>query len=196
MILLQIRGWKMKKILLMLLLPTLVLASEYKSRFFAGGIIAHSLIESSAKFCGNGDLHILGGWEFRPVSWFSMSPALVFERNGWSWDRAGHEGSISYFNPYLRLSLDFHVKGVVASVGGSYGRPVFFWGELDGKETTTDDSLDMDYSGSIFYSIGYTIKDRYRVGLIQRMDGLYISDHEKYETVRVFMIGAFFTYLF
>ena len=97
----------MKKILLMLLLPTLVLASEYKSRFFAGGIIAHSLIESSAKFCGNGDLHILGGWEFRPVSWFSMSPALVFERNGWSWDRAGHEGSISYFKRQVTPCLFF-----------------------------------------------------------------------------------------
>ena len=186
----------MKKFLLILLLTTLIFASEYKSRFFAGGIIAHSKIETTASFCGNGDFHILGGWEYRPVSWFSLTPALVFERNGWSWDRAGHEGSISYFNPYLRLSLDFHIKDVVVSVGGSYGRPFFFWGELDGKKTTTDDSLDMDYSGSIFYSIGYTIKDRYRVGLIQRMDGLYISDHEKYETVRVFMIGAFFTYLF
>lgn len=186
----------MKKFLLILLLPALMFASEYKSRFFAGGIIAHSKIESSAKLCGNGDIHVLGGWEFRPVSWFSLSPALVFERNGWSWDRAGHKGSISYFNPYLRLSLDFHVKGVVASVGGSYGHPFFFWGELDGEKTTTGDALDADYSGSIFYSIGYTIKDRYRVGLIQRMDGLYLSDHEKYQTLRNFMIGLFFTYLF
>ena len=204
MILLQIRGWKMKKFLLILLLPTLIFASEYRSHFFAGGSISHSKISVSGidgnvpdeSFCGNGDVHVYGGWEYRPARWFSLSPALGFERNGWSWKRAGHEGSISYFNPYLRLSLDFHVKGVVVSVGGSYGRPVFFWGELDGKETTTDDSLDMDYSGSIFYSIGYTIKEHYRVGLIQRRDGLYISDHEKYETVKVLMIGAFFTYLF
>ena len=44
----------------------------------------------------------------------------------------------------------------------------------------------------------YTIKEHYRAGLIQRLDILHQSDYEKYlyNSVKVFMIGAFFTYLF
>ena len=114
----------MKKFLLLLLLPAIVLANDYKSRFFASGVIALSKVKVESRydggwvhdgshFLGNGDIHVYGGWEFRPLRWFSLSPAFGFQRNGWSWDRAGHEGSISYFNPYLRLGLGFYIKKMI-----------------------------------------------------------------------------------
>ena len=184
----------MKKFLLILLLPLLAFASEYKSRFFAGGIIAYSKIRKTAEFCGNGNIQVLGGWEFRPIRWLSLSPAIVFERNGWSWDRAGHTGSISYFNPYFRLGLGVHIRDFVFGAGGSYGRPFFFGGELDGKKTTSGEFVGVDYSGSMFFSGGYVIKDHYRVGLIQRMDGLHMSDYSN--DVKSYSIGVFFDYLF
>lgn len=190
----------MKKFLLILLLPTLIFASEYRSHFFAGGSISHSKISVSGidgnvpdgSFCGNGDVHVYGGWEYRPARWFSLSPALGFERNGWSWKRAGHEGSISYFNPYLRLSFGFHVYDFYMNLGGAFGFPFYFGGELDGKNTSDDIPKDFMYSVQLFYSIGYTIKDHYRVGFIQGSEGLLERSHD----VLILPLGVFFTYLF
>ncbi len=187
----------MKKFLLIILLPTLVFASDYKSRFYAGGSISHSKISVSGNgpngsFCGNGDIHVYGGWEYRLARWFSLSPALGFERNGWSWERAGHEGSVSYFNPYLRLSFDFHVHDFYMNFGGAFGFPFYFGGELDGKNTSDDFPKDFMYSVQLFYSIGYTIKDHYRVGFIQGSEGLLATFHD----VLILPIGVYFTYLF
>ena len=75
----------MKKFLLILLLPTLIFASDYKSRFYAGGSISHSKIsvsgndgnEPDGSFCGNGDVHIYGGWEYHPARWLSDHNDLV-----------------------------------------------------------------------------------------------------------------------
>ena len=203
----------MKKFLLILLFPLLAYAGEYKSRFFAGGMIAPSKVDvgrrmddpnagyefywgKNATFSGFWNIHIYGGWEFRPLSWVSLSPAIGFNRNGWSWDRAGHTGGISYVEPYLRLELLFHIKDFYLGGGGTYGYATFFWGEQDGKNTTENMSQDCKYTTSGYYTMGYTIKEHYRVGLNIGLD--YIeTDLDSFLTqIHVNYTGISFTYLF
>lgn len=50
------------------------------------------------------------------------------------------------------------------------------------------------YSVMLFYSLGYTIKQHYRVGLFQAFEGLYGTDSD--HDVVVWPIGFFFAYLF
>ena len=203
----------MKKFLLLLLLPVLAFANDYKSRFFAGGMIAPSKVEveylnrentesswdwgGESSYSGFGNVHVYGGWEFRPFSWLSLSPALGFNRNGWSWERTGHTGGISYFESYLRLELAFHIMDFYMGGGGTYGLAYFFWGEEDGKSTTEDLSQDCEYTASGFYTLGYTIKQHYRVGFILGLD--YIESHLGSGSVtmlHVTYMGPTFTYLF
>ena len=198
----------MKKFLLLLLLPAIVFANDYKSRFFACGVIALSKVKVESRydggwvhdgshFLGNGDIHVYGGWEFRPLRWFSLSPAFGFQRNGWSWDRAGHEGSISYFNPYLRLGLGFYIKKMIyIELAGTYGFPTFFWGEQDGKSTTADIPQENAWSSSGIFSIGYMINEHYRVGLTMGNDYVYSTLDGIGTHVYVDPLGVFFTYLF
>ena len=204
----------MKKFLLILLLPMVVFANDYKSRFFAGGAGAFSKVDAffpgdayvpgvegmwdynQAVYAGNGDFYIYGGWEFRPLSWISLAPALGFERNGWSWDRSGHEGCMSYFNPHLRLGLSFHVMNIFLEIAGTYGFPVYFWGEQDGKSTTEDMSQENAWSSMGMLSIGYTIKEHYRVGLMTGKNYLEAELNGRITQTHVEMTGLFFTYLF
>lgn len=188
----------MKKFLLFVLLPILALASDLKSQFFTGFSALHSKIgfyeNGKTSYFGNGDFHIYGGYELRIAKWFSMSPAIDIERNGWSWDRTGHKGEISYLNPSLRLSLDFHLTDFFAGIGGSYGFPFYYGAKKDGKSSTKEAAARLSYSVMLFYSLGYTIKQHYRVGLFQAFEGLYGTDSD--HDVVVWPIGFFFAYLF
>lgn len=204
----------MKKFLLILLLPLVVFANDYKSHFFAGGIVAFSKVDAfisgdayvpgvegawdynQADYAGNGDVHIYGGWEFRPLSWFSLSPAIGAERNGWSWDHSGHKGCMSYFNPYIRLGVGFHIMNVFMEVAGTYGFPIYFWGELDGESTTEDMSQENAWSSMGMFSIGYTIKEHYRVGLTMGENYLESELDGRMTQLHVEMMGLFLTYLF
>lgn len=197
----------MKKFLLFILLPVLVFASDFKSHFFAGVSAFHSKIYlpgndatdyAATYYFGNGDFHVYSGYEFRPVRWFSLSPIIDVERNGWSWERAGHEGEISYLNPSLRLSFDFHLSDFLVGFGGAYGLPFFYGAEKNGK-SAAEEALTLDFSLTFFYSLGYTIKDHYRVGFVQGFEVLYPSELNGdilVFPIGIFPIGIFFTYLF
>ena len=203
----------MKKILLVLLFPLLVFANDYKSHFFAGGAVALSKIvdnNDNYDYMGNGDIFLYGGWEYRPVRWFSLAPTIGFERHGWSWDRAGHKGSISYFNPYLQLELGFHIKDFYIGGEGGYGYPIFFWGEIDGKSTTDDEFQETYWSCLLSFKLGYTIKEHYRVGLTSGLTlnkSVLVGVEERYNDgtleyrhieakKEIHFLGIFFTYLF
>lgn len=197
-------GGRMKKFLLILILPTLLLANDYKSSFFAGGKFVFSVIGVSdqsiagdpAEYLGNGDFHVYGGWEYRPLSWISLSPALGFQRNGWSWNHTGYKGRISYFNTYLQLGLGFHIRNFYISFGGACGMPFLFWGELNGENTTKNMSQGLDYNGSGFFTVGYTIKEHYRVGLLLNSGYFQTMVNGYWLQVSETGIGFFFTYLF
>jgi len=197
----------MKKILFVLfalLLTSATFADDHKSHWLVGGDINFSVVEVNPNttgnrvyFYGNGDFLVRGGYEFRLLNWLSVSPAIGVERNGWSWDHSGSEGSISYLYPFVEGRVNFHVMGAHLSLGGSYGIPLFVWGDLDGKNTTGDLGLSL-YGMSFFYDVGYTIKDHHRVGLGQK---IFYAEQEcdMYATPTqffVYTIGVSYSYLF
>lgn len=184
-----------------LLIVTSAFADGSRSRWLAGGEIDFSVVEvnpnctgNDVHFYGNGDVLIRGGYEFRLLDWFSFAPALGVERNGWSWDHSDSEGSISYLYLFAEVRMNFHVMEAHLSLGGSFGMPFFFWGELDGKKTT--EGLEgMEYGMSFFYDVGYTIKDRHRVGFGQKV---FYTEQNVAQTNQffVFTMGLSYTHLF
>lgn len=151
--------------------------------------------EKDVYYTGNGDIGLETGYEFRLAKYFSITPYLGFNRNGWSWDYNGHSGKISFFNPYAKLSLNFHImRNVYAGFGGYYGRPFYFGGELDGKSTTKDMPYTAAHSYGFFYSLGYSVHKNFRVGI---QHTLYVLESEEsviyHQTIQSF--GLVITYM-
>ena len=65
-----------------------------KSRFVAQTEFYYSklsIFRESLTFNGNGDFWLQFGREFRFARYFSWTPSFGFNRNGWSFERAGHQ---------------------------------------------------------------------------------------------------------
>lgn len=176
-----------------------------QSRFVAGAIISHSTIKSyeedytntssELSYYGNGYVSLEAGYEFRLGKYFSLTPYLNLNRNGWSWDYNGHAGHISYFNPNLKLAGTVYImRRFNLSFGGYYGRPFYFWGELDGESTTDDMSYTDTHSYGGFYSVGFAPWEHFRIGIIHSIE-LLESESSDYYTQDVQALGLCVTYM-
>ena len=112
-------------------------------------------VKDDYTFNGNGDFWLQFGREFRFSKIFSWTPSIGLNRNGWSFERMGHSGSISYITPYISASLNVHLFDIgYVDAGMYYGRATFCFGEVDGKNTTEDDEYFATYNIGFFTHVG------------------------------------------
>ena len=145
-------------------------------------------------FNGNGDIWLQLGREFRFSKFFSWTPSFGLNRNGWSFKRVGHTGSISYITPYVSASLNMHLFDIgYVDAGMYYGRATFCFGEVDGKNTTDDDEYFATYNIGFFTHAGVEFLKNFRAGLVWRYA---FMNSEPVPTIKVYALGGFFAYTF
>lgn len=143
-------------------------------------------------FNGNGDFWIQFGREFRFVKQrISLTPSIGLNRNGWSFERAGHTGSISYIAPYVSAAFGLHPGKAFLDIGMNFGFATFCFGEIDGKSSTDDEDYFAYYSMGYFTHIGIDFLDQFRAGLEWRVGGI-VDSPLRY----VYALGGFFAYMF
>ena len=147
-------------------------------------------------FNGNGDFWLQFGREFRFVKGrLSLTPSIGLNRNGWSFERAGHSGSISYIVPYVSVAFGLHPGMFFIDVGMHYGRATFCFGEVDGKSSTDDDSYFSEGSTGYFAHVGIDFLDHFRAGLAWRGYGMGFENQFS-RVDEVYGLGGFFAYMF
>lgn len=168
-----------------------------KSRFVAQTEFYYSklsIFRESLTFNGNGDFWLQFGREFRFAKYFSWTPSIGFNRNGWSFERAGHSGKMSFVVPYVSFSINAHPFDIgYVDLGLHYGRLTYCFGELDGKNTTKDDTYFSSYSHGFYTHIGADFLEHFRAGLVYRHTFI---DSDDYPRVIVAALGGFVLYKF
>ena len=168
-----------------------------KSRFIVQADLDYTKLfvtKDENTFNGNGDIWLQFGREFRFSKFFSWTPSIGLNRNGWSFERVGHIGSISYITPYVSASLNMHIFDIgYVDAGMYYGRATFCFGEVDGKNTTEDDDYFVTYNIGFFTHAGAEFLKNFRVGLVWRYAKM---DSAPIPTIAVFGLGGFFAYTF
>lgn len=151
-------------------------------------------VKDDYTFNGNGDFWLQFGREFRFSKIFSWTPSIGLNRNGWSFERMGHSGSISYITPYISASLNVHLFDIgYVDAGMYYGRATFCFGEVDGKNTTEDDEYFATYNIGFFTHVGVEFLKKIRAGLVWRYA---LMDSDPVPTIAVYGLGGFFAYMF
>ena len=153
-------------------------------------------VKDDYTFNGNGDFWLQFGLEFRFVKGrLSLTPSIGLNRNGWSFERAGHSGSISYIVSYVSVAFGLHPGMFFIDVGMHYGRATFCFGEVDGKSSTDDDSYFSEGSTGYFAHVGIDFLDHFRAGLAWRGYGMGFEN--QFSSVgEVYGLGGFFAYMF
>ena len=168
----------------------------FKSRFIVQTDLDYTklYVKDDYTFNGNGDFWLQFGREFRFSKIFSWTPSIGLNRNGWSFERMEHSGSISYITPYISASLNVHLFDMgYVDAGMYYGRATFCFGEVDGKNTTEDDEYFATYNIGFFTHAGVEFLKKFRAGLVWRYA---LMDSEPIPTIEVYALGGFFSYLF
>ena len=168
----------------------------FKSRFIVQTDLDYTklYVKDDYTFNGNGDFWLQFGREFRFSKIFSWTPSIGLNRNGWSFERMEHSGSISYITPYISASLNVHLFDMgYVDAGMYYGRATFCFGEVDGKNTTEDDEYFATYNIGFFTHAGVEFLKKFRAGLVWRYA---LMDSEPIPTIEVYALGGFFAYMF
>lgn len=167
------------------------------SRFVAQMKLAFSkvtLTDEGGTFKGNGDFLLQFGREFRFAKYFSWTPVFGINRNGWSFERMGYSGSITYIDLYIGASVNAHPFNVgYVDVGFRVGRPTFCFGELNGRKSTGEDSYFATQSIGFFSHVGADFLNHFRAGLEGSV--LYMVP-EDYPQMNVVSLGGFVSYMF
>ena len=124
-----------------------------------------------------------------------MTPSIGLNRNGWSFERAGHSGSISYIVSYVSVAFGLHPGMFFIDVGMHYGRATFCFGEVDGKSSTDDDSYFSEGSTGYFAHVGIDFLDHFRAGLAWKGYGMGFENQFS-RVDEVYGLGGFFAYMF
>ena len=170
--------------------------NSFKSRFIVQTELNYTklYVKDDYTFNGNGDIWLQIGREFRFSRFFSWTPSIGLNRNGWSFKRKGHTGNISYITPYVSASLNLHFFDIgYVDAGMYYGRATFCFGEEDGENTTDDDDYFVTYNIGFFTHAGVEFLKNFRAGLVWRYA---LMDSEPIPTIEVYALGGFFAYMF